>query len=630
MSNPISNLKSLDLLRPQDLNCNIFSVYDYEGLTIQELLCQFFEKINECVNISNATFKLAEWLVSVGLKQEVAITLNKWLEDGTLKEIINEEIFSELNNLLKITKDKVINVVEFGADKTGLNDSTIEIQKAFDSVEKYIIPNFNLEFEGVSCGKIVIDLAGGRYKISKTINLPINVSLSNIIIQNGTLIASENLTSNMIRIGGDVGHAYENVFQNIMLIGNNKCNGIYLKDCLTTTIDKCNFHNVSIGIIEELNCHETNIVNCSFRGSKLNICDIAMKLNQDSIISNNTVVYYKKGIQLSSNANFINNNHFYGISEYGIESIEGSMFNNISYNYFDGCSIKLARGGYRSEIIGNQFIDTPKYSCIYLEQRNQLDWLQQVIIQNNIFGFRGEEIIVDGSILNNVITSTSPIFTIDMLGSVIQSDNKVEKCVIKKIISETKCEVVVINGFNNSFNGFKIKPTNISFLHNIYSWDNIVNNTFIVNNNLQEVGYMFESGNSNGTIKNYKNNFTSFELPIEVLSIEKSINSGGIETYTSNKPVNFIKFESICRALPNKESIGYAYFNPMFNLMENKCHYELNGLMQKSDSECFVFEFDDGTSVKGVVTQIDGFKFKINFITTSNKENNVHILAYVY
>ena len=31
-------------LKPYDLNCNVFDVYSYNGLTMQELLCQFFTK----------------------------------------------------------------------------------------------------------------------------------------------------------------------------------------------------------------------------------------------------------------------------------------------------------------------------------------------------------------------------------------------------------------------------------------------------------------------------------------------------------------------------------------------------------------------------------------------------------
>lgn len=99
-------LKRIEELKPHNLNCNIFSVYDYNALTIQELLCEFFTKINECVNLCDKTFDLVEYLVNEGISVEVAKKLNQWLDDGTLAELINETIFNDLNkkinNMLQI------------------------------------------------------------------------------------------------------------------------------------------------------------------------------------------------------------------------------------------------------------------------------------------------------------------------------------------------------------------------------------------------------------------------------------------------------------------------------------------------------------------------------------------------
>ena len=90
----------IENLKKEHLNCNIFSVYDYDGLSINELLCQFFTKINECVDVSNNTIKLSEWLVNEGLSVEVSKNIERWLHDGTLNNIINRDIFNELNNKL--------------------------------------------------------------------------------------------------------------------------------------------------------------------------------------------------------------------------------------------------------------------------------------------------------------------------------------------------------------------------------------------------------------------------------------------------------------------------------------------------------------------------------------------------
>ena len=89
---------NINKLNPIDLNCSIFTVYDYTGLSMQEILCQFFSKINELIVSQNQVIDLTKWLVGQVLKEEVAKQLNQWLIDGTLANIINETVFRDLNN----------------------------------------------------------------------------------------------------------------------------------------------------------------------------------------------------------------------------------------------------------------------------------------------------------------------------------------------------------------------------------------------------------------------------------------------------------------------------------------------------------------------------------------------------
>ena len=143
-------------LEKQDLNCNIFSAYDYDGMTINELLCQFFTKINECIDVSNKTNSLAQWLVNEGLNEEVARKLELWVVDGTLEGIINDDLFSSLNTEIKgigektnTTYEQLFNricyVSDFGAIGDGISDDTLPLQKAFDFLQDK--PNSKLIFE---------------------------------------------------------------------------------------------------------------------------------------------------------------------------------------------------------------------------------------------------------------------------------------------------------------------------------------------------------------------------------------------------------------------------------------------------------------------------------------------------
>lgn len=90
--------KKIKELKPQQLNCNVFDVYSYNGLTMQDLLCQFFTTINECVKSTNEVIDLTEWLVSVGLEEEVVKKLMALIEDGTVEKLINVNLFKTLNN----------------------------------------------------------------------------------------------------------------------------------------------------------------------------------------------------------------------------------------------------------------------------------------------------------------------------------------------------------------------------------------------------------------------------------------------------------------------------------------------------------------------------------------------------
>ena len=107
--------KKLKELKPQQLNCNVFDVYSYNGLTMQDLLCQFFTKINECITVSNETIDLAKWLVNEGLEIEVVKKLMLWLEDGTLENIINVNIFNTLIEYVDVQDRNLLRQISQGA-----------------------------------------------------------------------------------------------------------------------------------------------------------------------------------------------------------------------------------------------------------------------------------------------------------------------------------------------------------------------------------------------------------------------------------------------------------------------------------------------------------------------------------
>ena len=122
--------KKLEELKPYQLNCNVFDVYSYNGLTMQDLLCQFFTKINECITVSNETIDLAKWLVNEGLEIEVVKKLMIWLEDGTLENIINVNLFETLNDNINDIREFTNNSVELlNNEYTKLNNKKLNIEE---------------------------------------------------------------------------------------------------------------------------------------------------------------------------------------------------------------------------------------------------------------------------------------------------------------------------------------------------------------------------------------------------------------------------------------------------------------------------------------------------------------------
>nr|DAG47957.1 MAG TPA: chromosome segregation ATPase [Caudoviricetes sp.] len=98
----------INRLERYDLNCSVFNSYDYDDcLSLNELLCRFFTKINECIEASNKSLTLLEWLHEVGLKQEVVTLLGQWKDDGTLAELISEQILTEIKQNIENNKNAI-------------------------------------------------------------------------------------------------------------------------------------------------------------------------------------------------------------------------------------------------------------------------------------------------------------------------------------------------------------------------------------------------------------------------------------------------------------------------------------------------------------------------------------------
>lgn len=255
-------MKSIEQLRKKDLNCNIFSVYDYDGLTITELLCQFFTKINECIVISNETIDLAKWLVNEGLEIEVAKKLVMWLEDGTLENIINVNLFNSLNEKINGLSSQLehimVDVKQFGAKGDGLtNDS--------DSIQMFL----NYCSDNQVKGKI----SSGVYILDKELYITSN---THILFDDGAIFKQTH-DKTMINIK-NVNHTKYNGYKNIKVEnGYFDCNGgviknpmncFFIQHASNVEFINCTFKNVDSYHALDINgsC-DVRVLNCNFLNS---------------------------------------------------------------------------------------------------------------------------------------------------------------------------------------------------------------------------------------------------------------------------------------------------------------------------------------------------------------------------
>lgn len=117
----------INKLNKWDLNCSVFNSYDFDDcMSLNELLCRFFTKINECIEASNKSLNLLEWLHEVGLKQEVVTLLGQWKDDGTLAELISEQILTEIKQNIANNKNVI---TELQSKDTEHNNSINELKE---------------------------------------------------------------------------------------------------------------------------------------------------------------------------------------------------------------------------------------------------------------------------------------------------------------------------------------------------------------------------------------------------------------------------------------------------------------------------------------------------------------------
>lgn len=432
-------LKQIESLRREYLNCNIFSVYDYNCLSMQELLCTFFEKINQCVDATNKTVVLVEWLVGQGLKAEVAEQLNQWFVDGTLKTVINEVIFNELNTKVdtlrenfetnkihvnnrfdtveqKISDNKKLlqdyyNVVELGADPTGAVDCTNVLDANKDKklyfpsgiykhsgifiVNNVIGDNANLHYVGTEIG-VRFDSNGIVVKGIKFTSSKTDKSLG---------ICDNHNTIEFINCEFEGGNKTGMILQNCEQICFNGCNGfkgngshgLLIKNSRLISMNGLAvFQNSDFGVYVEGNSTGTVLLNSMICYNKKGGVYVDGSADcRRFILSNNQILFNKDesgvglshAVFLSSLQNgIVSGNTIVGSKTIGI-GMTSCHNMNIMSNQLEGIesgkAISLSSGSSACNIIGNSH---PSLTLDIVEptQHTVIDYTGQNFIKGGI------------------------------------------------------------------------------------------------------------------------------------------------------------------------------------------------------------------------------------------------------
>ena len=79
----------------------INTIYDFDNaFSINELLCKFWEKIEETIIISNESIDLLNWIKEEGLPNELQVLINQLVADGTIEQMINVNKIEQLRTLI--------------------------------------------------------------------------------------------------------------------------------------------------------------------------------------------------------------------------------------------------------------------------------------------------------------------------------------------------------------------------------------------------------------------------------------------------------------------------------------------------------------------------------------------------
>ena len=112
--------------------------YDLEDYTQLEINSKLIQKMDEVIDNCNNAFEFMDYIKEEGLINEVINILLAWKEDGTLENIIDQNVFNELNSKVDTFQENVNNdlqskKIEIDNLRNEINNNITELSNSIDT-----------------------------------------------------------------------------------------------------------------------------------------------------------------------------------------------------------------------------------------------------------------------------------------------------------------------------------------------------------------------------------------------------------------------------------------------------------------------------------------------------------------